>query len=345
MANKKYSVLAVLDVLQKQSDKDHPMYLKEIRYAVRDMHGIDISEKTIRSDLQALKDFGFDIRYRDTFERTIEHGDGTTVDSNIKKDCYLVGPIEDDYIEVLFDALLSERYLIEADYRDIVQILEQMSSTKDFRLNAESAVRNRPDNSRSSLIYRNIRTVRNAIAKRKTITFIYEPAGTDKLQTPKQEERMLLSPYKVFSDNSIYYLSGYKSPFTFDDSRVILRIDGMKKIEIEKRPRITGQGTIEKQLLNRRFKLTEEDDVEGLCEMPGSLVGAAIDFFGNNKVDIPSYESGSDRENYMVLVSAPERALLVFALMNAPDVEIISPADLRAQIRNVCDKASERHSF
>lgn len=345
MADKKYSVLAVLDVLQKNTGIENPMYLKEIKFAVKDKYGIDISEKTIRSDLQALQDFGYDIRYLGVYERVIEHSDGTKINSRIKKNCYLIGPIEDYYIEILFDALLNERYLNESDYRNIAKKLEQLSTTKNFRINRSSALRIIPDYDRFNGIYRDISTIRKAIAKRKSISFNYETVDTRIMQGSKQRNRMTVSPHKVFSDNGIYYLLGYTAPFSSDESRVLLRIDCMKEIEIGTLPRIDGLGGEVKRFSVKRFRFIPEGSITGICRLPKALLSDAIDFFGPGKMKLDSFAPESAEEKYTITITAPEKALLRFTLINAPDVEIIGPDNLRKQLMNILSDTYNLHKI
>ena len=88
MANKKYSVLAVLRVLEDYSDEEHSLYIKEIQGLIESEYGIVVGEKTIRTDIRALLDFGFDIRFVGSYRRVVAHKDGTVIDSDINTGCY-----------------------------------------------------------------------------------------------------------------------------------------------------------------------------------------------------------------------------------------------------------------
>ena len=333
MVEKKYSVLAVLKVLQEHSDEEHPLLMKQIKIYVHEEHGIDISEKTIRSDIAALKEFGFDIRNKGSFDRTIEHGDGTVLDSKISKDWYLVGPITDEDIEILFNGLLSERFLPDKRYKEIAKSLENLSSSMDFVLNPKGAARVKRDFIDYELLYGNMKIIRDAIARRKIISYKYN----DPTASSSSWERRFSSyftPCRIFKDNGIYYLMGCSESGYLK----YLRIELMFDINISEWKKYTltgmmGEGLTLPDFSNRKFKLIPDKSYEIKFRFPKELLIDAADYFGYKCMIFSAAEK--DKDYITASVFAPKKAVLKFALMNAPEVEILDPPELRQQVERI----------
>lgn len=341
MAEKKYSVLAVLKVLQKYSDEEHPIQMKQIKYYVNQDHKIVISYKTIRSDITALKTFGFDIRNKGSFDRTIEHGDGTVLESKINKDWYLVGPISDQEIEILYDSLLSERYLSEALYSSLGKKLQSLSSSVDFDLNTKGAARVKRDWADSEILYNNMKILREAIVNKQVVSFYYAPIGTYGIPGLRRTERSYVSPRRVFNENGVYYLLGCDKY----DQLVYLRIELIRNLQIEEWRAYSiygmlGKGlTTNKELTARRFKKIPDEYIQIRFRFPKTMLTEAVDYFGSKSMAFKAVRH--EDTHFMVSVTAPEKAMLKFAFMYAPDVEILAPKDLRSKVREVFSKAAE----
>lgn len=339
MAEKKYSVLAVLKVLQEHSDEEHPLLMKQIKIYVHEEHGIDISEKTIRSDIAALKEFGFDIRNKGSFDRTIEHGDGTVLDSKISKDWYLVGPITDEDIEILFNCLLSERYIPDNRYKEIAKKLESLSSSVDYVINLKGAAKVKRDFIDWELLYKNLKIIREAIARRKVIAYKYnKPTGTNSLW--ERHFNSYLSPCKIFKEDGVYYLMGCEEY----GSLVYLRVELMFDIGLTEWKKYTlagmmGEGLTLPDFSNRKFKRIPDKSYEITFRFPKDLLVDAADYFGYKCMIFPASEKD---ENYVTAsVMAPKKAVLKFALMNAPEVEILDPPELRQQVEKIFQEGAK----
>lgn len=333
MAEKKYSVLAVLKVLQEHSDEEHPLLMKQIKIYIHEEYGIKISEKTIRSDIAALKEFGFDIRNKGSFDRTIEHGDGTILDSKINKDWYLVGPISDDDIEILFDGLLSERYLPDNRFKNLSKTLENLSSSVDFVLNIKGAAKVKRDFIDWERLYGNMKIIREAITHRHVISY----KSCDTARTGSfwyWDDIYYISPCRIFKQDGIYYLMGC-SEFGYLE---YIRIEHMSDVQIREGHKFSlagmiGDGLTLPDFSNRRFKLIPEKSFETTLRFPKTLVEKAADYFGNKSMLFRSSEK--DKKYITASVMAPKEAVITFTLINAPDVEIIDPPALRERVKRL----------
>lgn len=345
MGNKKYSVLAVLDALRRHSDRDHPMLIKELKYTLQYEYGIDISEKTIRSDLHALQSFGYDIRYCSSYSREIPHGDGTVLDSTINKDCYLAGPVSDTDIEILYDALLNDRFLPNTMFEKLTKTLEDLSSTIDFSLNTKGASRYQLSYSPPGLLYENMKLIRKAITERRVISFIYAPPGFGNDLPAKSAERYYASPFRIFAENGIYYLMCSCCSSSMDNEVMLFHIDRMRYL-VEEYGRkykiftILARGFSGRDFAKRRFKTIPENNIEITFRFPVTLVSEAADYFGSKSM---IFKAGDDEEHHTAVVTAPEKAVLDFALLHAPEVEILEPCELRKKAADIFSETVRKY--
>jgi len=340
MANKKYSVLAVLRVLEEYSDEEHSLYIKEICGYVEEDYGIKVGAKTVRTDIRSLIDFGYDIRFVGSYKRVVPHSDGTVIDSDINTGCYLVGEVSDDEIETLYRSLVGDRFLPDRKYKRLVRTLENLSSTNDFSLNTKGVVRVNNDISILDVQNQNLRMIKWAIVNRCVISYVVFPdINTDRFKL----ETKYISPCKVFVDNGIFYLAGCDNSNWYKGELVFVRIDRMRSIGFEDRKTydisdIHGEGLISGEFAKSRFKMDRGEVVDVVFRYPSTLQNDITSYFGRRQIfmNIDSLET----DIYKCSTSVPEAAMLRFALMHATEVEILEPLELREKMKGILKKAA-----
>ena len=344
MANKKYSVLAVLRVLEDYSDEEHSLYIKEIQGLIESEYGIVVGEKTIRTDIRALLDFGFDIRFVGSYRRVVAHKDGTVIDSDINTGCYLVGSLTDVDIEILFSSLTNERHLSDTRYKELMYKLEGLSSTNDFRLFNNAVLRGKRDIVSGDIVYENIHVIKEAIKGRKVLSLTYLPSIGEPPSNVQKE--MLISPYRVFVEDNVYYLVGSKKRnWWLGGELVFLRIERMRKVEILPYEKysvmdIMGGKKIGDDYDKGRFRLCLGQSIEITFRYSTSIFDKACDYFGKRNMSFAFFDESFIESK----VSVPEKAMVQFALMNAPDVEIMDPPELRKKVKNMFTTAAKKNS-
>ena len=58
---KKTSVLAVLEILRQESDRDHPLTAAQIQQKMEQQYQCPIERRTLYANIQMLKEFGYEI--------------------------------------------------------------------------------------------------------------------------------------------------------------------------------------------------------------------------------------------------------------------------------------------
>ena len=61
MAEKKQSLLALLEVLKKYSDENHPLSIKDIQAYLLSEYDLELDRRTLYTSMELLRDFGYEI--------------------------------------------------------------------------------------------------------------------------------------------------------------------------------------------------------------------------------------------------------------------------------------------
>ncbi len=81
-----------------------------------------------------------------------------------------------------------------------------------------------------------------------------------------------------------------------------------------------------------------EENIQIKFSFPAFMIYEAVDYFGSKSM---LFKAGSrDSDRYTAIISVPEKAMLKFVRMNAPDVEIIQPIELREKASAIFAEAS-----
>lgn len=108
---KKLALLRILQILEQETDADHPLTQEQIRQKLEKDYGIELERKAIGENLSLLKEAGYEI------------------ESDRRRGSYLaVREFDDTEIRVLIDAVLNSRYISEKYSKDLIERLAKLAS-------------------------------------------------------------------------------------------------------------------------------------------------------------------------------------------------------------------------
>ena len=58
MAEKKQSLLALIEILKKHSDENHPLTIKDIQSHLLNEYDLELDRRTLYTSMELLRDFG-----------------------------------------------------------------------------------------------------------------------------------------------------------------------------------------------------------------------------------------------------------------------------------------------
>lgn len=187
----KQKILYLARFFLEETDEKHPASMADIlNYLER--AGISAERKSIYSDLEELRLFGFDI-----------------ISTRGKDGGYFLGERKFQLPEVrlLVDAVQSSRFLTRKKSEELIQKLASLTSRHEGKIISHNVcVAGRIKNMDES-IYRNVDAISSAIEENKKISFSYfewDLSGRQKMR--RGGEAYVASPFYLLWDDEKYYL-------------------------------------------------------------------------------------------------------------------------------------------
>ena len=207
---KKLLILNILDILRRESDKDHRLSQRDIADRIAAQYGMEPDRKAVKRNLMDLIDFGYDIEYTETVRRTPNPKTGELEENRILSDFYLVRDFDDSELRLLIDSVLFSRNIPSGQREALIGKLEQLSS-QYFRART-GHIRSMPDAAvPSRQLFLTIEVLDEAISRRRQAAFHYTEYGLDKLPRLRLDgegkpRRYVINPYQIVAAGGRHYL-------------------------------------------------------------------------------------------------------------------------------------------
>ncbi|MBR6850686.1 MAG: WYL domain-containing protein [Lachnospiraceae bacterium] len=218
--NQKLKLLYIIKILTEETDEQSPCSTKELIEKLSE-YGISAERKTIYSDIECLRDFGYDIGY----------------DGNRTSGGYYLASRDFELAELkmLVDMVQASRFLSVKRSRELIKKIEQLAGKREAsELQRSVYVANRAKAVNEGVFYA-VDCIHRAIAGNKSISFHYlEYTVGSQWQLRRGGKRYEISPWFLTWNQENYYL------IAFDEERQAVRhyrVDRMKDLEINERDR------------------------------------------------------------------------------------------------------------
>lgn len=271
-SNQKLRLLYLKDLLEKQTDEEHPLTLNEIQeYLAR--NNITAERKTVYDDIETLRQFGMDIIL-------------------VKKGYYLGSRVfELAELKLLVDSVQALKFITHRKSHILIGKIESLASLgQAAQLQRQVYVVNRIKNMNESIYY-NVDRLHKAIAEDRQISFLYFDYDIRKERIYRKNGlRYCVSPYALTWDNENYYLVAYD---TAEKRLKHYRVDKMKDLRIEKEPRDGADIYDETDMAaysNKVFGMFTGSERTVTIEFAEHLAHAVIDRFGKEVMLVPNRE-------------------------------------------------------
>ena len=262
--NQKLKLLYLKQFFEEKTDEQHPAVMEDIRKYLKE-HDVEAERKSIGSDMDALEQFGMNVR---------------DVDKLRNKKYFLA---ERDFtpseVKMILDSVASSKFLSENKSRELMKKLgtlvnEYHRHELNRQVKVAGRVKSMNENSTKNLDY-----IHTAIQANTTVRFRYFHYNLNKeREFTRNGKYYEVSPWVVLFDNSYYYLLAY----TGDDIRTF-RVDRMANPGVGSKER-QGKEQFEAFDLGKYTKSTfgmysgKEEKVEMVFH--NSLIDTVIDKFG-----------------------------------------------------------------
>lgn len=316
--NGKLKILYIVDILKKYSDEDHPINATEICNYLED-YGINAERKAIYDDIENLIFYGFDII------KTRTPRSGVFLASR---------EFELPELYLLTDAVQSADFITPKKTRELVSKLDAMMSEEQAKVREKSTYIEYNHKCNNEEIYISIDTLRQAIENGKKVTLRYLSRHlADGRNITVSEKQFKVSPYALIWTDDHYYLVCNNEKY---NNLMHLRLDRMKSVsETEETARHF------KECSDYTDKFDTADYVSKTFNMFGgaltevelrcneAILEQVIDRF-SDKIHIIERESGKFAFRTKALLS---EGLIGWLMQFGADIEVVSPTELRSQIK------------
>lgn len=311
MADTRIYALAIYNILQEYSDEQHIISNPEIITLLKSKYNIEINQRTVINNIEALIQFGIDI---------------STYTENRKGYFLIDREFEDSEIQLLCNCVHSAHYIPEKASAEIIKKLclkQSKYSRKNF-VNRVFISNYKKTKNKELLL--NIEILNESISTKKAVKFQYLTYDFNKNLIPKREKDYTVFPYHIIQENDNLYL------ICKSENHINLghyRIDKMKNIKICEMT-IPTLPSFDPYVYAKGKKFMFSDDESKItlhCHL--RMLDDLIDQFGQDIIINPDV---NDKEFFFVRIVASEQGIFYFILQYLNFCEVIEPEHIRNKI-------------
>ena len=323
--NQKLKLLYLAQILSRETDDSHGLTQEELIERLS-AHQVNVERKTMYTDLQALKDYGYDI-ICERRERNVYYHIGD-------RDFQL------PELKLLVDSVQSAKFISVNKSRDLIKKLEGLVSKHDAtHLHRQVLISGRVKSMNESIYY-TVDQLHEAIGSNRQVRFQYFNWNVKKEPELRHDGAWYqVSPWSLLWDDEYYYLVGYDSA---DEKIKHYRVDKMLKLSVTEERR-EGRDAIQDfdtaSYSKSIFGMFGGEERTVTIEGENTMVGTILDRFGR---DITVSPLGEDRFTAQVTV-VPSRHFLGWIFALGAGVRITAPEDVVQQMREEAKRLTEQY--
>lgn len=321
-SNQKLKLLYLVKYLMQHSDEEHPVSTSDI-IAELSMNGISAERKSIYDDIDALRLFGLDI-----------------IQIKGKNGGYYIGDrdFELPELKLLVDSVQSSKFITQEKTYKLIKKIESLASVYDGQLLQRQVYVTNRVKSMNESIYYTVDVISDAIAMNRKIRYLYFEYTVSKERRFRHDGAFYeVSPFALIWDDENYYMLAWDSAA---EKMKHYRVDKMAKVSLAEDER-EGNAQFESFDMSSYTKSVfgmfggEEQKVK--LRFSNHLVGAVVDRFGR---DIMIIKDGE--EHFTVTINVvPSQQFLAWVFGFGAEVEIVSPAEVREEMKKQIKAISE----
>ncbi len=323
LEKKKLALIRILQILEKNSDYDHPLKQSDIAAILEEEYGITLERKAVGRNIALLKDAGFEIESRRA---------GSFLEGRMFTEAEL---------RILIDGVLSSKHITAKYSKDLIDKLCSLTS-KYFRSRVKHVYSVGDwDRTENKALFYNIELVDEAIEIKRQIVFDYNKYGPDKKL--HKTHTHTVSPYQLVLHNQRYYLMAKTEEW---GNIIFFRLERITNMRLTE-DRITPIRTIEgyehgvnyKELSSALPYMYSNRPVPVEFIAEDYVIDQVIDWFGKD-IKIDKY----CETQYRIHVRVSPMAMEHWAMQYAPHVRVTSPESLVEAVRKNISKVAEMYN-
>ena len=318
----KLSPFYIAKILHERTDEEHTLSTTQIIEILESEYGISSHRQTIKTDIEMLRQFGFEIE---------------EIKSTQNRYNMFARTFDTPELKLLIDAVESSKFITSSKSRELVEKISSLTSehvAAALKRNVSCEGRIKPGNEKVYII---LDTINDAINKNKKISFQYFQYNVKKEKKLKHNGKpYVITPLHLVWNGDCYYMVG-----VYDYKH---RLGSFRVDRIAKQPLILDEdGTSAPedfnidQYINTTFRMynSEHEEVELICD--NDVMDAIIDRFGE---DVTTY--ANDMTSFRAVVNiAISHVFYSWVFGFGGKVRIKGPENIKAEYEEMLHKAVE----
>ncbi|MBQ1415259.1 MAG: WYL domain-containing protein [Lachnospiraceae bacterium] len=324
-SNQKLKLLYLVRIFREETDEDHGLSTEEIIGRLN-AYGVNADRKTLYSDFEELRTFGFDIISRRTQRNTL----------------YYLGEREFQLAELklLVDSVQSAKFISDRRSNELIAKLETLASRHQAgQLHRQVVISGRVKTANEKIYY-NVDPIHQAISADRQISFRYFQWNLkNEPELRREGKRYTVSPWALLWDDENYYLVGYDAA---DDAIKHYRVDKMQQVTVTDEPREGRRQFRDFDLpkyTRMHFGMFGGEETHVTLEAENSMAGILIDRFGK---DIPLIPCDEEHFRTHVDVAVSGQFLGWIAALGGR-VKVTAPETVVERMRALAKSLSEQY--
>ena len=269
----KLKLLYLMQMLNEETDSEQGLSMSQILERLEEL-GISAERKSIYRDIEALREFGLDVRtyQRAPVEYAVENRDFALSE-----------------LLLLVDAVQSSRFLTQRKSDALVRSIRQLASVRqrallDKRVHVEGRIKMQNES-----VFYNVDRIQEALTLRRKLSFRYFKYDAAKRKVMQHGGgRYVETPVELVYADDYYYLVAFNEKH---DGFANYRVDRMDRIEVTDEPAVRNEriatydaGSLE----SRMFGMYGGEPVAATFLVREEAMGAVIDRFGRDVQSTPT---------------------------------------------------------
>ena len=274
---RKVKLLKLLEMLQLNTDEQHPLTTGEIIAGLSQM-GIPCDRRTLAQDIATLNDLDYEI-----MTTTVGHEKGYYVEDR---------NFSIPELKILIDAVHASSFITEKKSEDLIYKIASLAGTHRSEVLQRNMVCFNTRKHRNEKILYTIDRLEEAIMSQKKVIFLYFDLDEQGQRVYRRGgHHYVVEPIALVFNEDNYYLTSYSSRYDSTPNYRLDRMDGVKIIDeccSEKAIALRNEVATYTEQAFKMFGGQQEDVV---LEFDKSLIGAVYDRFGEDTRMILSGEN------------------------------------------------------
>ena len=315
---RKVKLLKLLEVLQQNSDEQHPMTTNGLIARLEQM-GIPCDRRTLARDIATLVELDYEI-----MTTAVGHEKGYYVEDR---------NFSIPELKILIDAVHASSFITAKKSEELIGKIAALAGSHRAEVLTRSMVAFNTRKHSNEKIFYNVDELESAILQQKKVLFRYFDLNEDGERVYRRDgHRYVVEPVALVFNEDNYYLTCYSSRH---DSISKYRVDRMDAVQIidddcsEKAMELRQQVAT---YTEQAFKMFGGQAEDVLLEFDRSLIGAVHDRFGEN-TKMMSTSANKCIASVKVQVSP---VFWGWLFQFAGQMQILSPAHLIEEYRSRC---------